>query len=105
MYPARDLKSLAELKAGLRRRIARRRLDGLRQFAQVSRPLHWADRAWAHWRRLGPLTRFAAGPLGVWLCGRLARRHRLAGRLLRWGPVLWSLARGFDRGRADRSTA
>ncbi len=105
MYPTRDLNELAGLKAAMRRRIAYRRAACARHAGRALRPLHWVDHALAQWRRLGPLTRFVAGPIGLWLVRALTRRHKLAGRMLRWGPMIWSVVRGFGQARAHRSAA
>lgn len=97
MYPQRELTALREAKARLRRRIATHRAECSAHTGRVLRPLRWFDRLSAQWRRLAPLTRLAAVPLGLWLTRSMARRGHLLGRLMRWGPALFSLARGFGR--------
>ena len=103
MYPTRDLNTLITVKTALRRRIAHRRQDCARQADRVLRPLHWIDRTYAQWRRLAPLAFFAAGPVGLWLTKTLGRRHKLAGRLIRWAPVIWRVIQGFTRPRPGHS--
>ena len=102
MYAERELKRLSEVKSVVRRRIARRRLATSDQMERVSRPIQWVDRAYGYWRKAGPIARFAAAPLTAWLAGKLFGRRKAAGSLLRWGPTIWSLVRGFAQGMASR---
>lgn len=105
MYPQQELRNLAELKTSLRHRITRRRAAMRTEGERVLQPLRWVDRAYATWQRIGPIARLAAGPVGVWLLRRFTGRRKTAGRLLRWGPILWNFARGFLKGRAEQSAA
>ena len=101
MYPDRELTRLAAYKAALRRDIALRRAQCAEAAARVAQPLEWLDRMLAFWRRLSPLVKFAALPLGFLLKRSLAPRTRVLGTLLRWGPpvlgVVWSLTGARDR--------
>jgi hypothetical protein len=101
MYPDRELTRLAAYKAALRRGIALRRAQCAVAAARVAQPLEWLDRMLAFWRRLSPLVKFAALPLGFLLKRSLAPRTRVLGTLLRWGPpvlgAVWSLTGARDR--------
>ena len=98
MYAGRELKRLGGVKAGVRRRIAQRRLATLAQTERVAQPLHWVDRAWTWWQAAGPLTHLVAGPAGWWLLRTLFRRRKMARPLIRWGPAIWNIVRSFGRG-------
>jgi len=95
MYPTRDLSRLAVHKAALRRDIAHRRAQCAQSAARVSQPLAWLDRMMATWRRLSPLARFAALPLGLILKSAEASKPRLLGRLLHWGPMALAAMRAL----------
>ena len=101
MYPDRELTRLAAYKAALRRDIALRRTQCAEAAARVAQPLEWLDRMLAFWRRLSPLVKFAALPLGFLLKRSLAPRTRILGTLLRWGPpvlgAVWSLTGAHGR--------
>jgi hypothetical protein len=105
MYPDRELTRLAAYKAALRRDIALHRAQCARVAAQVAQPLEWLDRMLAFWRRLSPLVRFAAPPLGLLLKRSLPPRLRVLGALLRWGPpvlrAVQSLTGAHDRSDHD----
>ena len=102
MYPDRELTRLAAYKAALRRDIALRRAQCAKAAAQVAQPLEWLDRMLAFWRRLSPLVKFAALPLGLLLKRSLAPRLRVLGALLRWGPPVLGAVRSLT-GARDRS--
>jgi hypothetical protein len=102
MYPQQELNRLADRKAALRRDIAFRRAQCAEAAARVARPLEWLDRMLAFWRRLSPFVPFAALPLGLLLKHSLARRTRVLGTLLRWGPPVLGVVRSLI-GARDRS--
>ena len=102
MYPDRELTRLAARKAALRRDIALRRAQCAAAAARVAQPLEWLDRMLAFWRRLSPLVKFAALPLGFLLKRSLAPRIRVLGALLRWGPPVLGAVRSLI-GARDRS--
>jgi hypothetical protein len=102
MYPDRELTRLAAYKAALRRDIALRRVRCVKAAARVAQPLEWLDRMLAFWRRLSPLVKFAALPLGLLLKRSLAPRLRVLGALLRWGPPVLGAVRSLT-GARDRS--
>ena len=93
MYPQPELTRLAAYKAALRRDIAFRRDECVEAAAGVAKPFEWLDRMLALWRRLSPLTQFAAVPLGFALKRTLFPRARLLGSLLRWSPLVFGAAR------------
>jgi hypothetical protein len=95
MYPQRELIRLGVHKAALRRRIGRQRIACASAATQVLRPVGWLDTALTLWRRVSPLARFAAIPLGLLLKRSVSPRPRLLGALLRWGPVMLGAVRGF----------
>ncbi|HET7537857.1 MAG TPA: hypothetical protein VFJ90_15465 [Candidatus Didemnitutus sp.] len=95
MYPTRELTRLAARKALLRQDIAHGRIRCAQAMARVTRPLAWLDRAVAFWRRLPPITRFAALPLGLLLQRQIARRLRGLGTMLRWAPLALATVRGL----------
>jgi hypothetical protein len=104
MYPQAELNRLALYKVGLRRDIAYRRRECAAAAARVVRPLEWLDRAVAFLRRLSPLAKFAAVPLGFLVSRSVIPRIKILGPLLRWGPVAFAAVRGVSaivRGRAD----
>ena len=105
MYAERELKRLAEVKSVVRRRIARRRNETSAQMERVTRPVQWVDRAYGYWQKAGPLARLAVAPLTAWLASKLFGRRKAAGSLLRWGPTILSLARGFAQGMSSRRVA
>ncbi len=105
MYAERELRRLDEVKAGLRRRITRRRTETIGQVARVTQPLQWVDRVRGYWRQVGPLTKIAAGPIGAWLMGKLFKRRKMVGSLMRWGPGIWGFVRNFVRPGAAQSAA
>ena len=102
MYPDRELTRLAAYKAALRRDIALRRAQCAEAAARVAQPLEWLDRMLAFWRRLSPLVKFVALPLGFLLKRSLAPRTRILGTLLRWGPPVLGAVRDLI-GARDRS--
>ena len=102
MYPDRELTRLAAYKAALRRDIALRRAQCAEAAARVAQPLEWLDRMLAFWRRLSPLVKFVALPLGFLLKRSLAPRTRVLGTLLRWGPPVLGAVRDLI-GARDRS--
>ena len=63
MYPAQDLKRLAARKAALRHNIALHRAQCAGSVTRLAKPLAWADRIVASWRRLAPLAKIAAVPV------------------------------------------
>jgi hypothetical protein len=102
MYPNEELSLLAARKAALRERISIRRDQCAAAAERASRPLAWVDRALARWRRVSPLVKIAAIPLAILLKRRLARRTRVFGAILRWGPVVFGAVRGLT---AERTLA
>ncbi len=102
MYPATELNEIAARKDHLRRRIALRRIAIIVAAQRAARPLRVVDRLVAEWRRLSPLIKIAAVPLGAMLGRSLHRKRRTIGKLIRWGPMLANVWRGFASARASR---
>jgi hypothetical protein len=99
MYPRRELTILAGDKAALLDRIGARREMCAEAADRASRPLEMIDRGVARWRRLSPVVKFAAVPLGFLLKRSLGRRGRVLGALMRWGPLVIGAARGMAGSR------
>ena len=97
MYPQRHLTALAWHKARLQRRIALRRAACGVAATHLARPFVWLDRMMALARKLQPFVAVAAVPLGLLLKRSPAARPRLLGTLLRWGPLVAGVVRGFHR--------
>lgn len=96
MYPETELTRLAAHKTILRRRIAARRAVCADGFARIARPLALLDRLQVLWRRVAPLARALALPLGLLLGRSALRRTGFFGRVLRWAPVVLAAWRSFS---------
>ena len=97
MFPDRELIRLAAAKAALQRDIALRRAQCAEAAAQVSRPLEWLDRMLALWRRLPPLARFAAIPLGLLVQRTVFPRMKSLRWFVRWSPLVFGALRAAGR--------
>ena len=103
MYAERELRRLADVKSVVRRRIARRRIETIEQTFVVTKPLVWVDLAYGYWKKISPMTKLIAAPVGGWLLGSLFGRHKKTGSLMRWIPTIWNVVSGFKRARADHA--
>ena len=96
MYPSRELTALALRKRMLRQRIAVARWECVALASDVARPIALVDRAIVQWRKISPLVKFAALPLGL-----LFRRRLIPAsggffrKIVRWAPVALSAMRMF----------
>jgi hypothetical protein len=90
---------LAAGKAALRQRIARRRTECAEAAARVLQPLACLDQALAQWRRIPPVFKLAALPLGLLLKRVVAPRARVLSTLLRWAPLVVGAAQSLIRPR------
>jgi len=99
MYPQGELTGLERAKAGLRQKIARHRADCTEAAARASRPLVWIDTAWSLWRRLAPLVKLAALPLGAVFTRAAASRPGVLRTILRWAPPVLGAISAFRRMR------
>jgi len=92
MYPTAELTALARRKVALREKISVNRLRCATLAGQVARPLNWIDRALAQWRKISPMTKLAALPLGLLLRRAVVpgRKTRFFGRAMRLVPVVLS---------------
>ena len=102
MYPREELNRLAVRKAALGLEITLCRADCGHAAARALRPLETLDRIMAFWRRLSPLARFAAVPLGFVLKRTLFRRAKVVGSLLSWGPLVARTIRGIASAVSSR---
>jgi hypothetical protein len=100
MYPRQELTILAGSKAALLVRIGAKRELCAAAAVRASRPLEMIDRGVARWRRLPPVVKLAAVPLGLLLGRMLGRRARAVGALLKWGPLVVGAARGMAGARS-----
>jgi hypothetical protein len=90
----RPLALLAVRKRELRRVIAERRHTCAGQLEHAVKPLVWLDEKRAQWRGVSPLVKVAVVPLGVWVARWFFPKSRVAGTLLKWAPLAWSLFKG-----------
>jgi len=97
MYPQGELTGLDQAKAGLRQKIARRRADCAEAAARATRPLVWIDTAWSLWRRLAPLVKLAALPLGAVAARTVIPRLGIIRTILRWAPPVLGAVSAFRR--------
>jgi hypothetical protein len=95
MYPQRELTRLAADKASLRWNIARRRAQCAEAATRMARPFEWLDRMLASVRRISPLVKFAAVPLGFLAARTVFPRRKIVGSLARWSPLVFGAVRGI----------
>jgi hypothetical protein len=95
MYPQRELTRLAAHKAALQWNIARRRAQCTEAATRMARPFEWLDRMLALVRRISPLVKFAAVPLGVLAVRTVLPRRKILGSLARWSPFVFGAVRGI----------
>ena len=100
MYPSRELTALARRKDALCHRIAASRSECVAFAADAARPIALIDRALVQWRKISPLVKFAALPLGLLFRRRLMpAKGGFFRKILRWAPVVLSAARMFKATR------
>jgi hypothetical protein len=102
MYPQPQLSRLAAHKVALRRGIALRRAQCAEAAARIAQPVEWLDRMLALMRRISPLVKFAAVPLGFLAARTVFPRRKLLGSLARWSPLVLGAVRGL--GAAIKTT-
>ena len=98
MYPTQELADLERKKEILRGCIARTREQAAAAAAELARPISWAERAVARWRRMSPFVRVGLVPVVLLLRRRFARKQPRPSRLvrfLRWTPVVLRVVRAF----------
>ena len=103
MYPQRELKRLATHKVWLRRRIVEHRFACVAAASHVARPFALLDRVMGFWRRLSPLARLAALPLGVLVTRKFFPRWKTLGAVLRWAPLVGSVMSGLSAAVRSRA--
>jgi hypothetical protein len=96
MYPQPQLNRLAAHKVALRRGIAVRRAQCAQAAARIAQPFGRLDRMLALVRRLSPLIKFAAVPLGFLAVRTVLPRRQLLGSLVRWSPLVFGAVRGIS---------
>jgi hypothetical protein len=103
MYPSGELAELANRKARLQRRIGLTRLHCAAEAAVIAKPIGLFDRTVQRWRKIAPIAKIAAVPLGLLLRRRLMPKPAtsLIGQALKWMPAVMSAARMFSS--RDRS--
>lgn len=92
MYPTAELTELARRKAVLHARISANRSRCATLADEVARPLDWLDRVIAQWRRIPPMAKVAALPLGLLLRRVVFPQKKLHvfGRVMRLVPMVMS---------------
>jgi hypothetical protein len=98
MYPAGELADLADRKVHLQRRIAVTRLHCIAEAAVIAKPIGLLDRTIEGWRKIAPIAKIAAVPLGILLQRRLLPKPSgsLIRQALKWMPAVMSAARMFS---------
>jgi len=100
MYPRKELKVLARRKAVLLDRICVGRDEVAEAAARLAEPIEMVDRGVAYWRRVSPMVKLAAIPLGLVLRRIIIKRVGKLGTVLRWGPLAFAAVRGFAKGHS-----
>jgi hypothetical protein len=97
MYPSGELTSLSRRKALLRAKISIGRLECAALAAEAVRPIDWIDRVVAQWKKIAPIAKFAAVPLGLLLQRGLlpGKKLKLFGRVARLLPWILGAAKFF----------
>lgn len=95
MYPKQQLTRLNTYKVALLRDIAINRAQCVNAAVGASQPLALLDRFLAFWRKLTPLTMFAAVPLGFILKRTAFPRLKILGSLVRWGPLAFATVKSI----------
>lgn len=94
MYPTAELKGLELRKLALQQKIAASRLECAALAERASRPVALLDRVIVQWRKISPLAKIAAVPLGFLLKQKLLpRKTSLFRSALRWAPAVLSAMR------------
>jgi hypothetical protein len=102
MYPQRELNLLAARKDMLRQRIALTRIQTCADLARVVQPVAWCDKVVAFWKRIPPLTKLVAIPLGLLVVKRTIfpqRKIKILGSLLRWGVTAFGVRKGVGNAK------
>ena len=96
MYPQPQLNRLAAHKVVLRRGIALRRAQCAEAAARIAQPVEWLDRMLSFVRRILPLVKVAAVPLGFLAVRTVLPRRKILGSLVRWSPLVFGAVRGLS---------
>jgi len=98
MYPSGELSQLERRKVILRGSIAVNRGRCVHAAGRIAQPLEWVDRGASHWRKISPLIKFGAIPLGFLVKRLIFPRSRVVGSftsLLKWVPAVLGAYRAF----------
>jgi len=97
MYPSGELDNLARRKAVVQARISLDRLRCVTLAAEVARPINWLDRTLIQLRKISPIMKLAAVPLGLLLSRAVlpGKKRNLMGRAARLLPLLVSALKMF----------
>lgn len=94
MYPTAELALIDARKLSLRQKIAVSRLECVALAERASRPIALLDRVITQWRKISPVMKIAAVPLGLLLRRKLLpRKIGLFRSALRWAPAVLSAMR------------
>ena len=95
MYPTGELNSLLRRKALLRAKISIGRLECAALATEAVRPIDWIDRFLVQWKKIAPIAKFAAVPLGLLLQRRLlsGKKLKILSRVARVLPWLLGAAK------------
>lgn len=88
MYPREELRALAAAKAARRQLIVGRRVQCAAAADVAARPLRWIDTALDFWRRVAPVVREVAIPLGREAARAGGAHGSRVWSLLQWAPVV-----------------
>lgn len=101
MYPTAELTALAQRKTLLRARISLNRLRCVVLAGEVVRPLNWIDRMVAQWRKISPMAKLAAVPLGLLLKRAVlpGKKINFFNRAMRLLPIVLSAVKIFNAPR------
>jgi hypothetical protein len=78
----------------VRRNIVLHRAQCAEAAGQLARPISWLDRAIALGRRIQPVLRYIALPLGLFATRRVFPQMKILRVLTRWGPLICGAALG-----------
>ncbi len=95
MYPTGELKALAYERELVMRRISRHRASVVANAERVAQPLQWINRAQGELRKFSSMGSLIAGPIGLIGVRMITKRMGKLGTLLRWGPMIFSVAKTF----------
>lgn len=99
MYPNGELAALRRRREFLVQRSSSLRAASVRTARQIGQSLSWIESAQSLWRKYSGLAKYGAVPALFFARKLLFPRFRFLGPLFRWGPVAFSVLRGFQSSR------